>query len=223
MYRKKDFIYLLLGNDSESKYSKIRLIRKENTASGTEDFNFETIYAEEIPSAKLREILSSLPARAKKRTLVIKDPEEFSSENKEILLGYLKNPLPHNILIFDTKQYDIRDDRFLLNIAGVACVLNFQKGRRFNSFDLGRAINQGNPKLALDILSELLSEGQKPGFILGGLVSQWGKTYNKNKLLAGYEVILETDLAIKTGRLKPKLGLESLVVKLAAGFVKSFR
>ena len=154
-----------------------------------------------------------------KRLIIIRSPQNLSKENKEFILNYLKKPIFSNVIIFDSDEPYIKKGTFLNSLSGLCEVSNFQKARPKNSFDLFRAITRGDSKQALYILAELFSSGNKPAVIMGSIIGQFSQSGYKNKLKI-YEEIVSADIAIKTGRVKPKLGLEILIVKLSRGFKK---
>jgi len=67
------------------------------------------------------------------------------------------------------------------------------------------------------VLNQLLENGEKPEWILSGLRYAWGKNIatplEKKRRL---KFLLDCDMDIKTGKLKPVFVLEKLIIKLCA-------
>jgi hypothetical protein len=75
---------------------------------------------------------------------------------------------------------------------------------------------QKRGQLALNILVQLLASGIKSTWILGGLTNVWLRQGGSREIKErGLEEILQTDINIKTGRLKAQIALETLIVRLS--------
>ncbi|MFA5795201.1 MAG: DNA polymerase III subunit delta [Candidatus Brocadiia bacterium] len=80
---------------------------------------------------------------------------------------------------------------------------------------LALAIVNRNAGKAVEILDKMLSEGEAWPRILGYLRSFFSREPGYNTLRERYAKLLETDLAIKTGRMSEELALKTMVIKLA--------
>lgn len=208
-------IYLFIGEDFLAKQERISSLKKELFPADTESFNYDSFYAKELTLPLLKELLSRLPVSAKQRLLVIKDVLKLKPDIQEYLLSRLKD-LPQNItLILDVSIAAAESGRFMSALLKAAKVINFRNKPEINAFDLGRAIERKSAAAALNILADLLANGERPERILGALryqlvrpVVRSGESRNKIRLL------LETDNNLKTGRIKGSFALEALVVRL---------
>lgn len=221
MVKREPAIYLFIGEDSFSKDIQLKRLRQKYLPKEIEQFNLDILYAPGLDLKSLQEKLILLPANAKKRLVVIKEVAQLKGEVREFLLKYASNPYLWVILILDTVQKEPQDE-FIARISKYACVYRFREAVKFDTFTLSRQIERRRPDYALRILNQLLQNGEKPERILGGLRYSWEKAAahpleSKKRL----KLLLNCDLEIKTGRLKPSFALEKLVVGLC-GLSQSF-
>jgi DNA polymerase III delta subunit len=209
-------IYLLVGQDVNSKDIKINRIKQQFLSAAAQDFNQDILYARDTKLKELQEKLLFLPLRSEKRIVVIKNAEELKEDAKVFLIEYVKNPYPKTILILDIASFDPKD-RFISQLARYAEVSRFQETHFLNTFDLSRQIDYGKTAVSLKILNRLLQNGEKPERIMGGLRVTWER-YARDPALFKKRIkyLLLCDIEIKTGRLKSNLALEKLIVNLCA-------
>lgn len=73
------------------------------------------------------------------------------------------------------------------------------------------------PDYALRILNELLRNGERPERILGGLRYAWEREFTPGvEAKRRLKLLLNCDINIKTGKLKPNFALEKLVISLCS-------
>jgi DNA polymerase III delta subunit len=223
MVNKATPLYLFIGQDSLAKDSKLKQLKQELLAKETEQFNVDTLYARELKLAELQEKILCLPVNAKKRLLVIKGAENLKKELKDFILRYSQRPPSQIVLVLDMDYPEARDE-FIGDIVRRAQVYRFREAARLDTFSLSRQIELGKPAYALRVLNQLLENGERPERILGGLRYAWQRSSRGGVLAAkkGLKLLLNCDLDIKTGRLKPNFALEKLVLCLC-GMQKSFR
>jgi len=214
-------VYLLIGQDSLSKDVKIKGIKEEFLSSDTADFNLDVLYGPDLNLKGLQEKLLSLPLKATRRIVIIRQADELKPQIKDFLSAYVKKPYPSVLLIVDIERFSPKDS-FAAGIAPYAQVSRFKESGRLDAFMLGRQIDAGRPGYALATLHQLLSNGEKPERILGGLrhaveAARVSGPQARRRLKA----LLVCDTDIKTGKLRPDFALERLVVKLCAS-VKRF-
>jgi DNA polymerase III delta subunit len=217
--------YLFIGQDSVSKDIKLKKIKEEFLTKEVEAFNLDILYTKELNLKVLQEKLLCLPIKAKKRILVIKDAQDLKGDIKEFIINYLRKPHPQIILILDitstyqtnlkTRQAKIHLDEFIKRIGSYSQICRFREPLPINTFVLSRQIELKRPHFALKVLNQLLQNGERPEMILGGLRSNYErnvfKPLERRKRL---KLLLNCDIEIKTGRLKPELALEKLVAGL---------
>jgi DNA polymerase III delta subunit len=228
MVRKETSAYLFIGQDiiTDDGLSKkdaiLSEIKKQFLNKTIEDFNLDTLYGSELSLKDLQERLLSLPVKAKKRIILIKDAQNLKENIKEFLVAYLKKPSPSIVLVLDINTPDPKDI-FLKHIYNYTQVLRFREPAVLNAFTLSRSIDLKKPAHALKVLNQLLENGEKPEWILSGLRYDWETNItNPFEIRKRLKLLLNCDIEIKTGKLKPVYALEKLVVNLC-GLTQSFR
>jgi DNA polymerase III delta subunit len=207
-------VYLFIGEDSLSKNIKINQLKQELLAKDIEQFNLDILYAKDLTLTVLQERLLCLPVKAKKRLIVIKDAQNLKEDIRAFILKLAKNSLPGAALVLDIDRKD-RDDEFINRLQRLAKVFQFKESARLDTFALSRQIELRKPDYALRVLNQLLKNGERPERILGGLrYSLERNTSNLLEIDQRLKLLLNCDLDIKTGRLKPNFALERLVVSL---------
>ncbi|MDD4980224.1 MAG: hypothetical protein PHC54_02975 [Candidatus Omnitrophica bacterium] len=214
MVKNESPVYLFIGQDSFSKDIRLNRIKEEFLDKNTQHFNLDILYARELKLPHLQERLLSLPVKAKKRIIVIKDSQDLKEEVKEFLLRYVKKPEARVVLILDADKSSPRDD-FFRQLMRHALTCRFRETVNLDAFVLSRSIDFKKTGHALWVLSQLLKNGEKPERILGGLRYSWENSVAHSlETRRKMKALLNCDIDIKTGRLKPDFVLERLVVKL---------
>jgi DNA polymerase III delta subunit len=212
-------VYLFIGDDVLSKDAQLKKIRQEFLARGTEQFNFDILYAKEIILKDLQETLLRLPVNNPRRIVVIKNAEHLKEESKEFLLKYAKSPYKQVILILDINRTE-KKDGFINSVYRFTKVISFKETKQLDTFFLSRQIDLNRPDLALRVLNQILKDGERPERILGGLRYAWERGIaHPVEMKKRLKLLLNCDLEIKTGKLKPVFALEKLVISLC-GFVQ---
>ena len=217
--------YLFVGEDEFSKDIKLDKIKQEFKLGKLESFNFEILHAKGLDLKTLQEKLLLFPIKAKQRIILIRNAPGLNSDIKQYLLSFLKKPFPHVSLILDARRIDQRD-HVLNQISRLCKLINFHQSSQINAFTLARQIMHASPSLssisrdkrikpAIRLLRQLLLQGERPEKILGALRYQLHKerlnSAEKKKRLG---FLLNCDIDIKTGRLKPEFALERLLIRL---------
>jgi len=206
--------YLFVGEDNLSKDTTLVKIKEEFLSPRLAEFNFDSFSGRELGLVKLQEAFLRLPVEAKKRVILIRGAHQLSQEIKEYLIHYLKKPFIHVLLILDAPGF-VRDDVFFAKISRYLKLLRFSEREILNTFKLSQEIDRKRINSGLKMLSRLLLDGEKPERIIGGLRYCWKKNYlapeEKKRRL---RLLLNCDLEIKTGRLRPAFALERLIVNL---------
>ena len=207
-------VYLLLGQDHLSKDLKLKAIKQENLLKGTEQFNFDLLYAKDLALADLQEKLSCLPVKSRKRIVVIREAQNLKPEIKEFILNYAQKPYKQVILVLDADQ-SLKIDEFISRINRLAKTFYFKEVKLPDTFTLSRSVTLRRPDTALRLLNQLLKQGERPERILGGLrYSLERETLSASEMKRRVKLLLDADIDIKTGRLKPLFALEKLVISL---------
>lgn len=213
--------YIFIGQDSISKDIKLKTLRQEFLPQELEQFNLDILYAKELNLKTLQEKLLFFPFKAKKRIIIIKDAQDLKEEAKEFILNFVKKPQAFILLVLDINKYNPKDE-FIKRITRYSKTLHFREPPHLDAFTLSRALELKKLHYSLQVLNQLLQKGEKPERIMGGLRYAWEKnSTNPNELKRRLKALLNCDIEIKTGRLKPALALEKFVVGLCC-FDKPF-
>ncbi|MCG8432024.1 MAG: hypothetical protein MJA29_12745 [Candidatus Omnitrophica bacterium] len=219
-------IYLFLGHDRASKNKSFQKLLTRSVPAGTRHFNCDILYADELKLNVLQERLKSLPVNSRLRVVVIKSAQKLKKDIQQYILNYAEHPYKRVILVLDAEP-KARHDAFLKSIAARASVERSEELPRVDAFTLCRQIESRRCAEALRILKKLLDSGEKPERILGGLRYAWergprapsGSPVYRGGASRGrtrpMRLLLECDKNIKTGRLKPQLALEKLIIALS--------
>lgn len=207
--------YLFLGQDAVAKDIKLKSIKQEFLSAGYHQFNCDTLYAKELSLPMLQEKMLTLPFKSPKRIIVIKDAAALKDDIGKFIVRYSALPAEYLILILDIDRADPQNG-FIKNVLGLCRVYRFKENPKVDTFVLCRYIEAKRSGAALEVLNRLLGDGEKPERILGGLRYSWER---QETIAAGKRLrsLLECDIDIKTGRIKPEYALEKLVIGLSAG------
>lgn len=209
-------VYLFVGQDSPAKEIALKRIKEESLPKGLEQFNFDLLYAEELSLKMLQERLLGMPVESSKRVIAIKNAEDLKKEIEAFIIEWSKEQRENIILVLDIDQ-QVKKEHFIRNINKYVKILRFKETLPLNTFTLGRQIEERRPDNALKILSQLIKDGERPERILGGLrYSLENNMRNAVGLRRRIKLLLNCDIEIKTGKLKPVFALEKLVVNLCA-------
>lgn len=215
-------VYLFIGEDSLSKDIKLERIKQEFLPPVEKNFNLDVLYAKELDLLTLQERIRTLPLKSKKRIIVIKDAQRLGDNIKKFILDYVKHAPPSVILVLDISQKNYKDE-FISHLCRYAQVCRFRESVQLDTFALAHPIETKRLDFALRLLSQLLKDGEKPERILGGLRYIWERdSISGIETRKRLKALLDCDIDIKTGRLRPDFALEKLVVRLC-GLPKSFR
>ena len=209
-------VYLFIGKDSPAKDIALKQIRLESFPRGLEQFNFDLLYAEELSLKSLQERLLAIPMQSPSRVIVIKNSGELRKEVEDFIIEWSKEQKQNIILVLDIGQ-QAGKDHFIRSINKYAKVVRFKEELPLNTFSLTRQIEERRPDNALKTLSQLIKDGERPERILGGLrYSLENNMRNAVGLRRRIKLLLNCDIELKTGKLKPVFALEKLVVSLCA-------
>lgn len=214
---KKDFLtYLFIGQDAGSKDAQLEKLKEKYLKSNSCEFNSDTIFAsdKDLTLKSLQEKLLFLPLASEKRIVIIKNGQDLKADLKEFILRYAASPQVGTILVIDIDRYDPKD-AFINAISKSAQISRFSQSYEPNVFELNKNINLKKAAASLRLLKVLMANGEKPEWILGSLRSIWEKYLNNPlEFKRRVKLLLQCDLAIKTGTLKADFALERLVVNL---------
>jgi hypothetical protein len=221
MVKKEKSVYLFLGQDmldqenSSLKEKELNKL-KASLPQKTRDFNLDVLHCNDrtFNLKVLQEKLLLLPTGDAARIVVVRNLQDAEPAVKEFILNYVKDPCAGIILVLDVDRAD-RKNAFIEGVSRYAEVRQFRVETQVSTFTLSRLIEARKTAEGLEVLHELLDSGEKPERIMGGLRASWTRypadPLSLNKKL---KILLQCDLDIKTGRIKPVFALERLIVNL---------
>jgi len=106
-----DPVYLFYGEEDFLTEQLCTNILKAAIAPGTEDFNLDVLYGNEVDGGKIMAIASSYPMMAARRVVLVKSFTLLSAQSIEMLAKYIKNPLPTTCLILTAEKVDLRKSK----------------------------------------------------------------------------------------------------------------
>ncbi|MCX7927184.1 MAG: hypothetical protein N2606_03510 [Candidatus Omnitrophica bacterium] len=212
--------YLFLGEDSikdglSVKSTKLEKI-KEKLSQKTRLLNIDTVYLQDkdFDLRGLQEKLLSIPLPGMKRLIIIHGLEHAKLPTRKFLLSYLANPTPDTILVLDADFFDPNDE-FIKQLFLFCEIHRFNLQIPETAFTLSYMIKRRQTKAALELLNRLIVEGEKPERIIGALrVGLNRRITSSLRLTQMLRLLLQTDLEIKTGRLKAAYALEKMIISL---------
>jgi DNA polymerase III delta subunit len=209
--------YLLLGEAGPKKNQRICDIRdKILPTADARQLDYEILDAKKITPAVLKERLLALPTSAPHRLVVLQDVQELVEYNQTLLLEFLSSNPDHLVLIM-TADSLAEKTGFGKQLRALAQVVDFGQPKSGSVFDMTRALERRQHAEALVCLNGLLSVGQHPLQLIGGMIWFWRQKKGRisdTKFMEGLEALQEADLNIKRSRVPPDYAMEMLVVKL---------
>jgi len=208
-------IYLFLGHQQQDKDRELKKIKESCLGHGSLEFNFDLFYGRELNLSVLQERLLALPVKSSRRITVIKEAQGLKADARDFLLKYSLKPYPTNVLVLDFSRVEPKDD-FVAGISRQVKIIRFKEAAALpDTFALKNYIDAKKIQPALSVLNQLLDNGKKPEMILGALRALWERqglvSLPAKKMI---KALLVCDIDIKTGRLRPDLALERLVIGL---------
>jgi len=172
--------YLFTGQESCLKEEALLKLKSKYFSS---DFsiqsNFHVYYA---GVEDIRDIIScayTIPFAAQSRIILIKETENFSSDEKEILFKYLARPSKHSIFVFDSEK-EIDKDPFFRKLEKYAKKIIFDKPRGYKlEAWIKDEVRRFNKNISIDALTfiKMLADSKN--------LSELRKEINKVNLFVG--------------------------------------
>jgi len=209
-------VYLFIGQDSPAKDAAIKRLKEEFLPKKLEDFNLDVLYAQGLSLKDLQERLISIPVKSSKRIVLIRNAEDLHRPLDSFIIEWAGRQNKNIVLALDISK-EAKKAQLVRSISSQAKVTRFKEEIPVNTFSLSRQIESRQTGVALKTLSRLIGEGERPERILGGLrYSLEARTMDSAGLRRRLKLLLNCDIEIKRGKLKPVFALEKLVVNLCA-------
>jgi DNA polymerase III delta subunit len=207
-------LYLLAGQDIPAKDAALEQIKAACLpAQQTRDFNLDIVHGRDMTVQSLQEKLLFLPLESGNRLVIIRHCQDLKADAKRFLVEYCGQPHPGITLVLDFDRYD-QKEACIAALSSAGRLQVFKQEYSQNVFDLSRAIEAGKTAESLRILNHLLDKGEKPEMLLGGLRASLTRKVSPKKALTVNQLLLQCDVTVKTGSLKPLFALERLIVSL---------
>jgi len=209
--------YLLAGDDIARKEEKlIELKAGLLKPKDAQNFDYESLDGAKVDAGTLKKALMSLPVIAACRLVVIRNGHKLNTQNKNMIIDFVAYQQKHCTLILDSHEWT-PSHALVKALKPKVRIFEFAGERKANVFDMTRAMTSRRQPEALKILERLLSEGNHPLQLMGGMIWSWGKMRGRvpqERFEQGLQYLQEADLNIKRSRLKPEFAVELAVVKL---------
>jgi len=210
--------YLVFGPDAAQKETKIAELKKKHLAEREAlSFDYDVFDGRKMDPQILRQALLALPVFSPKRFILVRESHKLSEHNRKVIMDFLASGRQdHLVFVLEAEGFKGRDS-FFAALKTHAQLIEAALPRAANVFDVTRAMSRHQPSQALKILHGLLSDGQHPLQLLGGLIWFWKeqkRVLSKDVFEDGLRAFQETDLNIKRSRLYPDYALEVLIVRL---------
>jgi len=209
-------VYLFVGQDSFAKDAALERIKEEFLPSKLVDFNLDILHGDKLSLEVLQEKLLFLPVKSSKRIILLRNAGDLGKRQESFILQWSSKENKNVLLILDISRED-QKPQLIKSLGRYAKIMRFKEDVSFSTFNLSRQIEGRRINQALLILNELIKGGERPERILGGLrYSLESNSIDTLSLRRRIKLLLNCDIEIKTGKLKPVFALEKLVVSLSA-------
>jgi DNA polymerase III delta subunit len=207
-------IYLFLGEPSPTKEQDILRWRDQLAPLENRAFDYETLDGYKIDSSGFKQSLIALPVLSKKRVVLIRNAQQLSVEQQN-LLGEFAGADSSTDALLDWNGSSAKV--FLKKFAGSVTLLQQEEKKPETVFDMTKLIAR-QPAEALKKLYQLFQDGQPPLQVMGVLIWYWKSQRNRVSAATyakGLLVLQEADARIKRTRLKPQHAVEIAMTKLS--------
>lgn len=105
-------VYIFSGEERFFIDEGVKIVKDKFLDPGLKDFNYDSYSASEVDASKVVNSAETLPVMAEKRVIIVKDADEWGAKEKDIIVGYLKNPSISTCLILTAAKLDKREKFF---------------------------------------------------------------------------------------------------------------
>jgi DNA polymerase-3 subunit delta len=97
-------LYLIHGEEDYLIQEAVRLITEKAIDPGARDFNFNAVYARDMPGLELVNLCQTLPFMSEMRLVIVKDLDAYKAADLEHMVPYLNDPSPSTCLVMLSNQ-----------------------------------------------------------------------------------------------------------------------
>ena len=213
--------YLFLGPDSALRDEKLNQLKANLfPTADAQQMDFERLDGHKLSSEALKVALTSVPALAVRRLVLISRAEKLSKENLLTIEKFLSDSPENPVLFLEASAWDMKSGSRKAIRARLQVIGGLEKEGR-NVFDMMDLVCAGNTAEALMLLRELLGRGEEEERMLGAMVWSWshkmrGRT-SADRYKKGLLFLQEADHNLKRSRFPSReQALETAVVKLSS-------
>ena len=105
-------LYLFLGDEGFLMEEALQTIRAQVLQPETKDFNFDSFWANEVDSGRVREAVETLPMMALKRLVILRDVDDWKDAEWEALYPLFENPVDSAVFVLTASELDRRKKPF---------------------------------------------------------------------------------------------------------------
>ncbi|MBN2828682.1 MAG: DNA polymerase III subunit delta, partial [Candidatus Cloacimonetes bacterium] len=105
---KRELVYLILGDESYLKERILSSLTKRFLAVEGREFDFVTLYGDEVSGSEIVENADSMPFISDYRIVIVRDFDLLKQSDQDTVLPYLTNPSETTILIVVAEKLDAR-------------------------------------------------------------------------------------------------------------------
>lgn len=101
-------LYVFYGDETFLVDESLAKLEKLALGDGLRDFNFNVFYGDDADGSRIRDAVETLPMMATNRVVVVKEAQDLSEADWEMMGPVLENPVDSSVLIFVATKIDKR-------------------------------------------------------------------------------------------------------------------
>jgi DNA polymerase-3 subunit delta len=152
-------LYYLYGDETFLIDESLSSLVKAALGDGLKDFNFNTYYGSEAEAGIVRDAIETLPMMTPKRVVVLKDAQDLSDKEWDLLMPVLDQPVDSTVFICVATKIDKRK-KYSKKFLDAGAVIEFKRPFENQISDWVRSIAQKHGLLlsvdAIDLLQQLV-------------------------------------------------------------------
>ncbi len=209
--------YIIQASDNQLIKKALEGIKRIFLKEKDDIFNYHIFSGGETDSTAILNTVRTLPFSSERRLVIVEEVEKLKISEREKLFSYLAKPVSFTTLFLFIKGKISFSSKNLIRLKKWDFA---QTSEKINPFDLTRWLERKNLPKTFEMLNTLLVKKSDFPKILG-MLAWWLRQKAKSKriidkeLLGKFNELRRMEVAIKTGKFSPRLGLELLLISLA--------